>query len=132
MLINSTNQLAGFNGLRKRTSILPYSTRNWSIKEGNDGKDQLILKDKQFPIGRSIWSYLQPTNTRSDQFTLSVCKVGDDYTCSSGECLDMSKRCNKIIDCSDGSDELSCDTITFPLSYIKSHAPSITKAASKK
>ena len=131
MLINSTHQLDGFNGLRKRTSILPYSTEKWSIKESDDGKDQLLLRDKQFPIGRYIWSYVQPANTQGEQFTLSVCKVGDDYTCNSGECLDMSKRCNKIIDCPDGSDELSCDTITFPLSYIKSHAPSITKAVSK-
>ena len=53
MLINRTHQLAGFNGLRKRTSILPYSNEKWSIKETNDGKDQLLLRDKQSPIGRT-------------------------------------------------------------------------------
>lgn len=43
-------------------------------------------------------------------FSLSVCSVTqcngpDQFKCRSGECIEMSKVCNKVRDCPDWSDE---------------------------
>ena len=35
----------------------------------------------------------------------------DQFTCSTGGCIDMEWHCDKDIDCSDGSDEENCGII---------------------
>lgn len=39
--------------------------------------------------------------------TTIVC-APDQLTCNSGECVHITKRCDDIRDCRDGSDELGC------------------------
>ena len=36
------------------------------------------------------------------------CNPKNQYTCWSGQCISLSKRCDKKIDCSDESDEIAC------------------------
>ena len=45
------------------------------------------------------------------------------FTCRDGRCVDISKRCNSINDCTDWSDEENCNLIVFPKSYFKTFAP---------
>ena len=60
---------------------------------------------------------------------MTVC--GNDYfTCDSGACLNLTKRCNRVLDCSDSSDEgESCSTL-MPLSpsYWKHMCPGRQKS----
>lgn len=39
--------------------------------------------------------------------TTIVC-APDQLTCNSGECVHITKRCDDVRDCRDGSDELGC------------------------
>ena len=39
--------------------------------------------------------------------TISACAV-DEFSCSSGECIDLGCVCDGVIQCTDGSDEDDC------------------------
>ena len=39
--------------------------------------------------------------------TFSSC-ADDEFTCDSGQCIELSRKCNDVIDCTDGSDERKC------------------------
>ena len=131
MSINKSHQLEAFNGISRTTEILQHPNQQWYITESTGKTNQLLLADKRLPIGRNNWSYLHPAKTLGESLTLSICKFGKKYTCDSGECIDISRRCDKIFDCLDESDETSCDSISFPVSYLKAHAPSTKGELSK-
>ena len=59
--------------------------------------------------------------------TVSKCNFPSQYTCNSGHCIDISKRCNENVDCADESDENLCSLIRIPSSYNKANAPKSTK-----
>lgn len=72
-------------------------------------------------IGRHLW--LDSKDTPLLPVTISACSAYQ-FTCSSGNCIDLSDRCNLRPDCSDGSDEENCDVLgPLPHSYNKLQIP---------
>ncbi|XP_050787084.1 basement membrane-specific heparan sulfate proteoglycan core protein isoform X2 [Gopherus flavomarginatus] len=77
----------------------------------------------------SIASYI--TSTQGFQFRrlgavppdVRAC-TGEEFACSSGECIDKEFRCDRRPDCRDMSDELNCD----PQEVVSSSPPPITTA----
>ena len=59
------------------------------------------------------------------QFTFSVCNFPSEFTCDSGTCVDIFKRCNNRKDCDDGSDEDNCRILRLSHSYDKSTPPEL-------
>ena len=59
------------------------------------------------------------------QFTFSVCNFPSEFTCDSGTCVDIFKRCNNRKDCDDGSDEDNCTMLRLSHSYDKSTPPEL-------
>ena len=59
------------------------------------------------------------------QFALSVCNFPEEFTCISGTCVDIFKRCNNKKDCDDGSDEENCKMLRLSHSYDKSFPPEL-------
>ena len=55
--------------------------------------------------------------------TFSSCEVGREFTCNFGRCINITKRCNNVKDCNDGSDEEDCTIIDIPQSYDKLEPP---------
>ena len=81
----------------------------------------------EYPLGRKDWNYKDvacgmksPVKT---SLTLSLCYPGKEFTCDSGQCIPLSKRCNQIRECIDGSDEEHCNLVHIPGSYNKLLAP---------
>ena len=55
---------------------------------------------------------------------LFQCNVNDQFTCDSGHCISIEKRCNGAFDCNDKSDESSCNIVFIdPKNYLKYYPP---------
>lgn len=54
--------------------------------------------------------------------TLSDC-YPNRYTCDSGQCIDLARRCDTVNDCDDESDEVDCFYLQFPSTYQSEIAP---------
>ena len=88
---------------------------------------QNVSNGKTYATGRLPWTYVDPTcgidSPIERNITLSICQFGKEFTCDSGHCINMNKRCNYITDCNDGSDENNCILVQIPYSYAKQFPP---------
>lgn len=77
-------------------------------------------------VGRKFWK--EHSKMESTLMTLSACKYSSMFTCNSGQCIDLSLRCNGKHDCNDYSDEGTrngCHVmIPPPSTYLKTVCPS--------
>ena len=74
------------------------------------------LYNKEYPIGRYDWFEVSSNKTLS----LSFDNCDDSqFNCGDGLCINKSKRCNQIKECSDNSDEENCSYISRPEDYNK-------------
>ena len=83
-----------------------------------------------YPVGRFAWQIFEPKcglNTdgykTKHHLTLSLCEFPNEYTCDSGQCIDIENRCNGVDDCKDESDEKNCQFVEIPASYVKESPP---------
>lgn len=73
------------------------------------------------PFGVRQWK----AHTKMCDFTdmnlyISLSSCGDDmFTCTSGPCIELQKRCNYVFDCEDGSDEDDCGLVNIPKAYVQ-------------
>ena len=42
-------------------------------------------------------------------FVVAPCNPESEFTCNSGRCIDKSRQCDGIADCSDSTDEVDCN-----------------------
>ena len=56
------------------------------------------------------------------ELMLTKC-LDEKFTCNSGQCVAMEKRCDNIVDCRDESDEEECKSFVLKRSYNKFSAP---------
>ena len=78
------------------------------------------------PIGRNKWLLTELPCGIEDEMksmTLSACNFPAQFTCDSGHCIDINKRCDEVKECFDGSDEQSCLLIDVPSSYNPANQP---------
>ncbi|XP_064117991.1 uncharacterized protein LOC135223484 isoform X2 [Macrobrachium nipponense] len=74
------------------------------------------------PFGRRTWTFAEGNKTSS--WVLTACSKNE-FTCDTGVCLDLAKRCSGKDDCGDESDE-QCKLIKpLPSSYSPSRPPKL-------
>ena len=61
---------------------------------------------------------LCPTPLGQTLLTFSICSV-DQFTCDSGHCINIFRRCDDIQNCDDNSDEHNCEIVDVPDNYKK-------------
>lgn len=122
MAINSSHQITHYDG--HQTSNLTRHGSKWAAeREG-------VKVERHFtthPLGRSMWNLydnrtgvIEPQRRR---LTLSVCELGKQFTCDSGQCVSRQSRCDSVVDCQDGTDEHNCVLVTIPKSYKRCRTP---------
>ena len=132
--LDDKNKISYYEGYKK-TNYIPYDNAwNISTKAGSEqnfkvvnGNDNLKI---QYPIGRKKWLINDPicgVENEVREMTLSTCNFPFEYSCDSGHCVDINKRCDENEDCSDGSDEYNCPLIALPPNYNKANAPKPNK-----
>lgn len=131
--IDEQHLIKRYEGYKKTDFVYDNDSESWKIvpKEGYPSSfeasfTQNDLSTVSYPIGRNNWKY-QDTICQVNDFqylmSLSVCDFPNQFSCTSGHCIDINKRCNEKMDCEDGSDEEMCKLIEIPSSYSRANAP---------
>ena len=128
---NASNEFKGFSGISNKSRIAMDDESVWSLETKEVGNTKLLLDRSMQPVGRNKWAYSNEKEEDYESFCLSNCKLGEEFTCNSGECISMLKRCDRNFDCEDNSDELLCKGLEIPLSYSKNNAPSVSSSGNR-
>ena len=119
-----------YEGYRSTNIVKIGNSWAFVSKRGNDtnAKIEHDLGDTYgFPVGRQKWNVYNPKCNIKDEkkilLSMSKCRFGKQFTCNSGNCVSLEKRCNQVKDCEDGSDENKCALIQLPKFYRKVQPP---------
>ena len=93
--INDSYQIDTYEGYKRYQSISLNGTE-WK----NEYKGALVkIRNVDSPIGRMEWKWLERGCTNDIQkrnLTFSTCDIQKHFTCDSGRCIDLTRRCNDI------------------------------------
>ena len=130
-VLDKRHQIQYFDGY-KNTDLLQFGKdKGWRFLDKIETHQTYTTKlitgnlSKNYPIGRHSWHMTDRCTLGEPMsyLTLSVCFFGEQFTCDSGHCIDLDRRCDEVQDCDDGSDEMDCRLIDMPASYMKEHQP---------
>ena len=119
IVLDDLNRIDYYEGYKASNIINKNGSWTFTPKRGNDATNsKLKLEIGEYPLGRQTWSVYDPkckvSKTEYRLVSISKCRVGHHFTCDSGVCINLRKRCDQIIDCDDASDERGCSLIQIP------------------
>ena len=133
-IIDSKYQIKLYEGYRMKSKIcFDEDSRNWKLSMTPAYSQKNIefelsadIFAGKHPIGRKKWLATDPycgMDSSDHPLSISVCDFPLEFTCDSGICVDIKKRCNGKKECPDGSDEQLCSLIHIPDPYDNASAP---------
>ena len=131
--INKENYEVNMYEGYKRTNIeFDKRSKSWNISlKANSfpqSFDAVFMSNDSstpaYPVGRNTWTITEcGADRKPSAMTLSACKYPTQFTCDSGHCININKRCDEHRDCDDGTDEKSCLLVDVPISYNQANKP---------
>ena len=132
LVLDNTNAVKFLEGYKKSDIVKSKISQDWEIS----GKVHVLPEDGgkpldnsttgNYPVGRKSWLVNETRcghRNRVKTVVLSRCNTGTEFSCDSGACVDLSKRCDENKDCLDGSDENHCSLVSVPVWYKKNNPP---------
>ena len=121
----------GENGMQyigyKDSSII-RSLNGWKLLDKKGTEVISTNKDTKTPLGRILWfGTYEDCKLIKDEIliTISSCNMHQQFTCNSGQCIDIEMYCNNHFDCNDGSDEDDCTHIVINPRYFINNPPDV-------
>ena len=125
--INKQHQIEYYDSYKTSATsenILPLKN-SWQATSERYNITLQTFNKTTYPIGRHQW-HVQDDNcgmSKPTNMTLSHCLFGKGFTCDSGHCVSIEKRCDNVQDCLDFSDEKYCELVSIPDTYRKVEPP---------
>jgi hypothetical protein len=128
--LDEANRISYYEGY-KAYNIIKINNR-WTIQTKSGAKTRFDIyqsseTEDRYPVGRSIWNMSVPiceiNEEERQSISFSKCHFGNEFTCTSGHCIDLKKRCDNVPDCVDKSDEVGCKLIIRPDTYREIQPP---------
>ena len=127
-----------FRGIRASHIFFDPLDNRWTLQSlkspGKISKLTEMFSEMKYPIGRLEWTVennetaeygvCQLTNGQVHILTFSDCHPNK-FSCNNGQCIEINDKCNGIIDCDDGTDELECEFLILDKEYSKNKLPLI-------
>ena len=128
--LGEAHEISYYEGYKSYNILKDNDT--WKFKPKNGGKIASNIYRKiedadSYPVGRSTWNVYAPICENDKgvrkNISFSTCEFGKQFTCNSGRCITLYKRCDHVFDCEDRSDEEGCKLILRPDTYRKVQPP---------
>ena len=132
MTVGNEYQIDSFDGYDDTILVPLKDTQGWELKSKIEKKGDSTrsvspkVSSSTYPIGRQKWHMVEPNCGYVGEvttLTLSQCNIETEFTCDSGHCIAIEKRCNGNSECADTSDEEQCNMVHVPDSYQRNNAP---------
>ena len=127
-MTKTSGTITHYEGYKR--GMLELKNGRWNICGKGHNYSLPIGYKMTYPVGRLMWNSVDAhceigneVNGDRKYLTLSQCQFGREFTCNSGHCIDIRKRCDRIKDCKDNSDEDDCHVIEVHSSYQKIRFP---------
>ena len=130
---DDVDAIESFEGYQRSRIIYDYDVQAWSFAHHSDYSEE--TEGKMAPetnylsnhlVGRKTWFIKDPAcnlNGSKTTLAISMCEFSSEFTCSYGDCTDITNRCDYAEQCPDGSDEDFCEWVHIPQTYNVASAP---------
>ena len=110
-----------FNATSKKWTLRSLANPDKFIETVSDLPNKIPVGSYKWQTG-SVNSLCYKHKGYVSEMTFSKC-FPNKYTCNSGHCIELHKKCNTAIDCKDKSDEHYCNFLRFGGNYEKGQLP---------
>ena len=125
----NTSQLI-YVGITSSQISFNYAANLWELNVRGKKEKTVGRADTGFDslmLGRTSWmieSDSPACNNRPYTTSLKLSGCGEEeFTCSDGQCINIAKRCDQIVNCMDESDEEDCRLLVLKKGYKKNIIP---------
>ena len=133
--VDASLQIEFYEGYKSTNIVYEKSNQTWRVarKSGSGGWGKTGVYELPSrvstilnPVGRKRWHVIDPKCKIDDEahpLAISTCNFPGQFTCDSGHCINVDKRCDERKECADSSDERQCSLVNIPSSYNKANSP---------